>query len=89
MQKTNQIEFRVQKVIKGKGDKLYINWKSCDNSFSSLINKKKTKNITLMKEYFRQRYEISSENIKVELDLYNYPRKADFLKQQQVLIHLF
>ena len=42
-----------------------------------------------MKEYFRQRYEISSENIKVELDLYNYPRKADFLKQQQVLIHLF
>ena len=42
-----------------------------------------------MKEYFRQRYEISSENIKVELDLYNYARKADFLKQQQVLIHLF
>ena len=41
MQKTNQTEFRVQKVIKGKGDKLYINWESCDNSFSSLISKKK------------------------------------------------
>ena len=28
LQKTNQKEFRVEKVIKRKGDKLYVKWKS-------------------------------------------------------------
>ena len=27
LQKTNQEEFRVEKVIKRKGDKLYVKWK--------------------------------------------------------------
>ena len=27
LQKTNQKEFRIEKVIKRKGDKLYIKWK--------------------------------------------------------------
>ena len=40
LQKTNQKEFRIQKVIKGKSDKLYIKWKGYDNSFNSLIDKK-------------------------------------------------
>ena len=40
MQKTNQTEFRVEKVIKEKGDKLYVKWKSEDNSFNSWIDKK-------------------------------------------------
>ena len=34
LQKTNQIE----KVIKRKGDELYIKWKSYDNSFNSWID---------------------------------------------------
>ena len=38
--KTNQIEFRVEKVIKGKGDKLYVIWKGYDNFFDSWIDKK-------------------------------------------------
>ena len=38
MQKTNQKGFTVEKVIKRKGDKLYIKWKCYDNSFSSWIN---------------------------------------------------
>ena len=38
--KTNQKEFRVQKVIKRKGDKLYVKWKCYDNSFNSWIDKK-------------------------------------------------
>ena len=41
LQKTNQKEFRVEKVIKRKGDKLYVKWKSYDNSFNSWIDKKK------------------------------------------------
>ena len=40
LQKTNQIEFRVERVIKRKGDKLYVKWKGYDNSFNSWIDKK-------------------------------------------------
>ena len=40
LQKTNQEEFRTEKVIKKKGDKLYVKWKGCDSSFNSWIDKK-------------------------------------------------
>ena len=33
-------EFRVEKVIKKNGDKLYVKWKGYDNSFNSWIDKK-------------------------------------------------
>ena len=39
LQKTNQKELRIEKVIKLKGDKLYSKWKGYDNSFNSWINK--------------------------------------------------
>ena len=35
LQKTNQKEFRIEKVIRRKGDKLYVKWKGYDNSFNS------------------------------------------------------
>ena len=35
LQKTNQEEFRTEKVFKGKGDKMYVKWKGYDNSFNS------------------------------------------------------
>ena len=37
LEKTNQEEFRIEKVLRGKGDKLY--WKGYDNSFNSWIDK--------------------------------------------------
>ena len=40
LQKTNQQEFRIEKVIKRKGDKLYVKWKGYDSSFNSWIDKK-------------------------------------------------
>ena len=40
LQKTNQEEFRIEKVIKKKGNKLYVKWKEHDNSFNSLIDRK-------------------------------------------------
>ena len=40
LQKTNQEEFRIEKIIKKKGNKLYIKWKGYDNSFNSWIDKK-------------------------------------------------
>ena len=40
LQKINQKKFRIEKVLKIKGDKLYVEWKGYDNSFNSWINKK-------------------------------------------------
>ena len=40
LQKTNQEEFRIEKVINEKGNKLYVKWKGHDNSFNSWIDKK-------------------------------------------------
>ena len=40
LQKTNQKEFRIERVIKTKCDKLYAEWNNCDNSVNSCINKK-------------------------------------------------
>ena len=40
LQKTNQKELRIEKVLKKKGDKLYVKWKGYNNSFNSWIGKK-------------------------------------------------
>ena len=40
LQKTNQKEFRIEKVTKRKDDKFYVKWKGYDNSFNSRIDKK-------------------------------------------------
>ena len=40
LQKANQEEFRIEKVIKRKGVKIYVKWKGYDNSFNSWIYKK-------------------------------------------------
>ena len=37
----NQEEFRIEKVIKRKGHKLYVKWKGYKNSFNSWIDKKR------------------------------------------------
>ena len=40
LQKTNQKEFRIEKVFRKKVDKLYVKWKGYDSSFNSWIDKK-------------------------------------------------
>ena len=40
LQKTSHEKFRIEKVLKRKGDKLYVKWEGYDNSFNSWINKK-------------------------------------------------
>ena len=40
LQKTFQKDFRIEKVLKRKGDKLYVEWKGYNNSFNSWIDKK-------------------------------------------------
>ena len=39
LQKTNQEEFGIEKVIRRKGDKLYVKWKGYNNSFNCWIDK--------------------------------------------------
>ena len=64
------------KVIKKKGDKLYVKWKGYDNSFNSWINKKRY--YVKVIQYFPKPYEPFVGNVKVELDLSNYyATKAD------------
>ena len=40
LQITNQQKFRVEKVFKRKGDKVYVKWKGYNNSFNRWIDKK-------------------------------------------------
>ena len=40
LQKTNQNKFRIEKVLKRKGDKLCVKWKGYNNSCNSWIDKK-------------------------------------------------
>ena len=40
LQKASQERLRIEKVLKRKGDKLYLKWKGCDNSFNTWIDKK-------------------------------------------------
>ena len=40
LQKINQQEFRIEKVMKKKGNKLYVKWKGYDNSFNGWIDEK-------------------------------------------------
>ena len=40
LQKENRKEFRIEKVLMRKGDKLYVKWKKNNNLFNSWIDKK-------------------------------------------------
>ena len=60
LQKASQEEFRIEKVIKRKGDKIYVQWKGYDNSFNSWIDKK-----TLIKlVYTFHRMEVQVKTLK-------------------------
>ena len=39
LQKTSKEKFRIEKLLKRKGDKLHVKWKGYDNSFNSWIDK--------------------------------------------------
>ena len=81
LQKTNQEEFRIEKGIKRKGNKIYVKWKGYNNSFNSWIDKaslvqRTYKRYYKMSQYYPP-YKSSGNNIKVEIDLTNYATKND------------
>ena len=67
---TNRKEFRAEKLIKRKGNKLYVKWKDYNNSLNSWIDKK-TSIKKLMNGYFPEP-KSSGGNLKAEIDLSNY-----------------
>ena len=73
LQKINQTELRVKKVIKRKGDKLYISWKVYDNSVNSL----RKKILFYKMSCFPEPFQHAINKIKIELDLDNYATKSD------------
>ena len=74
LQKTNKKEFRFEKIIKRKGDKLYAKWKGHYNSFNGWIHKKDL--IKSVSQYFSP-YRSSGRYIQVKLDLSSYAAKSD------------
>ena len=85
LQETNQKELRIEKVIKKKGDKLYVKWKGYDSSFNSWIDKKRSYR---MSRYFLP-YVNSGINIKAELDLSSYATKTDLKNVTRVDVSSF
>ena len=71
MRKTDQKEFRIEKVIKTKGDKRYVKWKGMIiPSIAGLIKKTFYK----MSQYFPKPYEPFGGEINVKVDLSNYAK---------------
>ena len=80
LQKNNQKEFRSEKVIKGKADKLYLKWKGYDNSLNVWIDKKDLVCLyhIKMSQYFPKPFRSFRRNVNVKVDFSNYATKADF-----------
>ena len=79
LQKTSQKEFRIEKVIRRKGDKLHVKWKGYDNRFNSWIDKKRSsyKQRIKMSHYFPKAFKNFGGNVNVKIDLSNYATKTD------------
>ena len=79
LRKTNQKEFRIEKIIKRTGDKLFVKWKGYDNSFNSWINKKDLLWFyhIKMSKFYPEPYELFGGDINVTIDLSNYATKTD------------
>ena len=78
LQKTNQEESKIEKVVKEKGDKLYVKWKGYDNSFNNWIEKQKI--LYKMSQYFPKPYEPLERDRNFKVDLSHYATKTDFKK---------
>ena len=79
MPKTIQESFRIEKVPKRKGDKLYVKKKGYDNRFNSWVDK----NIKIS-QYFPKPFRCFGGNKNVKVDLSDYARKTD-LKHTLIL----
>ena len=74
--KTNQQEFRIEKALRRKGDKLYVKSKGYDSLFNSWVSKKDLIYYHMkMSQYFPKPSEPFGGDIHVKVDLSNYATK--------------
>ena len=74
LQGTKQNKFRIEKIIKRKGGKLYVKWKVI--IIHSIVGSIK-KTLYKMSQYFPKPYEPFGGDINVKVNLFNYATKAD------------
>ena len=86
LQRKSQQEFKIEKVINKKGDKLYVKWKGYDSSFNSWIDKK---DLVQMSQFFPKPYEPCGGDINVKGDLSNYATKTDLKNVSHVDLRSF
>ena len=67
MEKTKQKQFRIEKVMKKKGDQLYVKLEGYNKLLNSWIDKKSN-------EYF-PKLKFVGANVKNELHLFNYQKQ--------------
>ena len=74
MQKTNQKEVRIEKVIKKKSDEIYVKWKGYNNLFNTLLPKSLRANVKV---------KLDLSNYATKADLKNATRvdTSDFTKK--------
>ena len=102
MQRTNEKEFRIEKLIRKKGDKLHVKWKGYDNGFNSWIDQKtwcdniiraqKTLDASKrikMSQFFPKPFNLHfGDSIKVNIDLSNYTTKTDLKNVTHVVLQV-
>ena len=74
--KANQEELRIEKVIKRKGDKVYVKWKEDDHSFNNWIDSTLSRYIKIS-QYFPKLYEPFRGDVNAIVDLSNYATTTD------------
>ena len=86
LQKINQQEFRIEKVIKKKGNKLYVKRKGYDNSFNSWIDKKNL--ISMTQQEFRIEKVIKKKGNKLYVKRKRYDNSFDSWIDKKDLISM-
>ena len=71
--KKQKQKLKIEKVMKKKGEKLYVQKKGCNNSFTSWIDKKRHN----IDKWMFQKPNSLKVNVKFELDLSNHTTKKD------------
>ena len=76
---TNRKEFRMEKVIKKKDDKLYVKWKGYNNSFNGWIYK--TDICSKCESWIRFIYYTTKADLKnaTSVDISDFAKKNDFI----------
>ena len=87
LQKRNQTEFRVEKVMKRKDNNLFVKRRGYDNSFDSWIDKKDVVQLSsqspgkMIKYFPKQRHPFDGDiNVKLDLDRSDLAARLDLVR---------